>query len=283
MNWKQVPDSDVENLKQLIQEMENMGYTLPQWGLHGIVLGLEVEVVPAFFEAFGKAFIRGEGESVLAAATEAMGIMKKQDACSHPDGGWKYTHNNGHKTCGWCGYFAPCTPDEAFKNYTNGEVKVPELDTHVCFDFRRPLCAKCGGHALVSERDFDVYLCTSCHQLHEIVRDDSGFPEYGEMGYTYCSIDERPKVVGFWHIESQKWLGYNGRARTYRFSDIERYKHSISHELAQPGLELRVINLDLTPGDIVSFAYDKETEDKKFSESLKSIFDHLAKPESNPE
>lgn len=293
MDWRQVPADDREPLLALIAEMKGTGYTDAQWGVHGLVIhggeggdplkrfvtAEKVTEVAAFFEAFGKAFIRGEGETVLLAAQAAMVEMKQQDACPHPADAWKYTHNNGYKTCGKCGYFAPCTPEEAMSHYDHGEVKTADGSTYLSFDNRRPLCPACGSHVLIHDRVFDIDRCyrRSCGQLLESVRDDTGFPQSDENhNKLWQPIAAEPPAVGFWHTGQGKWLGEDGHIKTYRLADITGWRANIiDADLREPGMELRRVNLDHTPGDVVPFAFDREADAKGFAQSLTALFEHL--------
>lgn len=278
MNWRQVPEPDHEPLKTLIAEMASIGWPTVQWGNSGVVISPKGNYRTAFFEAFGSAdgFIRGEGATVLESAKKALAKIKKQAACSHPDDSWKYTHNNGYKTCGLCGYFTACTVEEAMSHYDHGEIRVPEKGTYLMFDFRRPLCPTCGGHILAHDYAFDINRC-ECGQRLEVVNDNIGRPEYDvNHNLVLRPIDTEPKVVGFWHPAQGLWLGEEGHMKTWRVSEIQRWRRLIDDDLQGGKFELRLVNSDLTPGEVVPFSFDREADGKAFAVSLKAVVEHLA-------
>lgn len=275
--WNEVTESDHEPLKTLIEELKSIGWPTVQWGGSGVVLSPSGNYRTAFFETFGEksGFIRGEGATVLEAAQKALAKIKKQAACSHPDDAWKYTHNNGNKTCGLCGFFTACTVEEAMKNYDHGQVRTPDRSTWISFDSRRPLCPTCGGHVLVHDPVFEVDRCT-CGQLLETVTEKDGMPAYDrDHNLIRRPIDSAPQVVGFWNPAAGKWLGEEGHIKTCRLDEVQRWRTLIHRYLKGGTRELRLVKADKTPGDIVPFSYDEEKEAREFAESMTNLVEAL--------
>lgn len=118
-----------------------------------------------FIEAFGKQFLRGEGETFLDCAEVILKKAEKIDSC--PSHEFAYTHANGFKTCKLCGRFEKCTIDEALNNYKKGHIEIDEHKT-LEFDHEKPLCS-CGSHeryylsdSLMPEK---MYQCVNCKKF----------------------------------------------------------------------------------------------------------------------
>lgn len=82
---------------------------LVQWGARGLVFGKTGARTTAFFEAFPTeqdTFIRGEGETLAQAESDAYAKFERQRNCAAHDFE-RGSHRNGAGTCRHCGLFKP--------------------------------------------------------------------------------------------------------------------------------------------------------------------------------
>lgn len=250
--------------------MERLGATRVQWG--GSIVGRNG--LPTFVEVYAPGhFVRGHGDSVLEAAHEAMAKLRRRLSCEHGD--WKYTHENGYKTCGKCGYLAPCTVEEALKNYQRGEVFDPELETHLKFDFGKSYCPCGRGHIIVHDPIFHSYRCMACQQILELVLSETGIPLRKDGDWVLRPAATLPTVVGLWLVKEQKWL-YEQRGRRYvpltiPISRLKLESYLRASQINKPGVEVRVFLPDGKPGDLIPVKANEE----EFQEALCRVLTNL--------
>lgn len=157
-------------------------------------------------------------------------------------------------------------------HYEYGTVEVPEQGTYLRFDHRRPLCPTCGGHVLIKDRAFDIYRCTACGQRLSPVYGRFGMPVYEpDHQIKLEPIEKEPEVVGLYDTASGKWIGEKGWPLTCRLSELTKRPWFLSGYM-KPGIELRILNPDLTPGEAVPLPGKPE----EFEEALKATLERLA-------
>lgn len=184
------PNEDIDKLTELLNELFDLGWDWSQWSSmlpdydDEDISSLDPEYknlsekdkrkfvrnnmdrIPRhyFIESFGQpvyGYLRGEGRSLVECAGKIVRRAKQQLNCDHK---WKYTHNNGNKTCEKCYAFVQCTVEEAIKNYEKGSVKVND-NLILYFHNERSIC-NCGSKkvyylkpSMLMEKQ---YQCESC-------------------------------------------------------------------------------------------------------------------------